>query len=525
MSVADRRVTRRDQEHVIGTLAGLRPALSMVESEGPAQLRQRACQLLARARGLPQVRCLVLESDGRKLSAEAGDAVYRSDDFRHPYAHVIRSGTPLQARIDTLRARMDHPGFQAGIAGLRADWELLCRPLRHPGAPRGWLGVWAMAGPREVVGALNDDPGFIALEGLLCCLWCRLLTAAWAHRQGQDLRHSLQRVRQDKRSHELSGALSRELIGNSPAMSRMRDQVIRAAGTRLAVLLQGETGTGKECVARAIHRHSAQGDGPFVAINCAAIPESLLESELFGHVRGAHSSATRDRAGLLAAADGGTLFLDEIGDMPPALQAKLLRVLESGRYRPLGGGQELRADFRLVSATHQPLTACIREGRFRADLYYRLNQFPLLLPALRERRADIPELADHFAAAYAAREGLPRASLSPTALTNLAARDYPGNLRELRNQVEYACAMAPAGQPIGPADLPLSEARNRAPEDALPGPAFNLREVVRDYEARLIREKLRQFNGNRAKTAISLGLPKRTLAHKCRKLRLDEDLA
>ncbi|WP_041717844.1 sigma-54 interaction domain-containing protein [Alkalilimnicola ehrlichii] len=518
-------MTDGDHGQALGALAGLDAALPLVESEAPAQLRRRACRLLARARGLPQVDCLALDTDGRRLSAGAGNAAYRCDDFRHPYAHVIRSGAPLQACIGTLRARMDHPDFQAGMAGLKGDWELLCRPLCDPDAPRGWLGVWALVGPREVVAALDGDPGFMALEGLLCRLWCRLLTAAKAHRQGQDLRHSLQRLGRDTRAHALSGALSRELIGSSPAMSRLRDQVIRAAGTRLAVLLQGETGTGKERVARAIHRHSAQGDGPFVAINCAAIPETLLESELFGHVRGAHSSATRDRTGLLAAADGGTLFLDEIGDMPPALQAKLLRVLESGWYRPLGGGRERRADLRLVSATHQPLTARIREGRFRADLYYRLNQFPLRLPALRERRADIPELADHFAAAYAAREGRPRASLSPTALTHLAARDFPGNLRELRNQVEYGCAMAPAGQPIGPADLPLSETRERTPVEGLPGPAFNLREVVRDYEARLIREKLRQFNGNRAKTAVSLGLPKRTLAHKCRKLQLDEDPA
>lgn len=517
-------VTATDGERILPALAGLTAALPLVESASPAGLRRRACHLLAGAAGLPRVRCLALDASGGRLSADDADVDYRCDDFRHPYAHVIRGGTPLLARISALRGRMEHPDFLAETADLHGDWYLLCRPLRAPESPRHWLGVWGLAGPRAALAALQDSAGFAALERLLCRLWSRQLAQVRSHRQDEALRHSLRRLREDRRSHELAGSLSRELIGNSPAMARLRDRLVRAADTGLAVLLQGETGTGKECVARALHRYSARRDGPFVAINCAAIPETLLESELFGHVRGAHSAATRDRPGLLAAADGGTLFLDEIGDMPPTLQAKLLRVLESGRYRPLGGSRERGADIRLVSASHQPLAARIRERQFRADLYYRLNQFPLSVPPLRDRREDIPELAEHFAAAYAAREGQPAASLSPAALAHLAAGAFPGNVRELRNHVEYACAMAPAGQPIGPESLPQTDQPETSAEAGPAGPAFNLRQVVRDYEARLIREKLHQFNGNRAQAALSLGLPKRTLAHKCRQLLLDGEL-
>ncbi|RLK51705.1 sigma-54-specific transcriptional regulator [Alkalispirillum mobile] len=513
-----------DGERLVPALTGFASILPLVESSSPAQVRRNACRLLARTAGLPWVRCLALDSDGRRLCADGSDTVYRCDDFRHPFAHVIRSGTPLLGRVNALRGRMNHPDFLAEAANLRGDWDLHCRPLRAPGAPYDWLGVWGMAGSRATLAALQGSADFAALERLLCHLWYRLLAQDRSHRQDQNLRDSLRRLREDQRSHALADSLARELIGHSPAMVRLRERLVRAADTGLAVLLQGETGTGKECVARALHRCSARRDGPFVAINCAAIPETLLESELFGHVRGAHSAATRDRAGLLSAADGGTLFLDEIGDMPPALQAKLLRVLESGRYRPLGGGRERHADIRLVSASHQPLVKLIRERQFRADLYYRLNQFPLSVPPLRDRREDIPELAEHFAVSYAAREGRPTTSLSPSALAHLASGDFPGNVRELRNQVEYACAMAPVGQPIGPELLPQTAPPESPSGIESWGAAFNLREVVRAYEARLIREKLRQFNGNRAKAALSLGLPKRTLAHKCRQLQLDGDL-
>ena len=506
-------------------VGGLVSVVPLVESRSAEQLRRRTVRLLEETVATGWVRLLALDASGRWMSSGDNAARYACDDFRHPYAHVVRSGRPLQARVAELRGRMDDPTFRADIDELPGDWEVECRPLRGAEGANDWLGVMALAGPSRRLQALRAAPDFGALERLVSATWGRLLNQARAHRRDEDLRHSLNRLQQDSRARSLEQALGRQLIGRSPAMAELRARAIRAAETGLAVLLQGETGTGKEHVARAIHEFSARREKPFVAINCAAIPEALLESELFGHLRGAHSGATHDRAGLLAEADGGTLFLDEIGDMPQALQAKLLRVLESGRYRPLGGGREHEVDVRLVSATHQPLVELIRDRRFRADLYYRLNQFPLNLPPLRERREDIGELARHFVDQFATREGRGSIHISSEALARLEEYSFPGNLRELRNALEYACAMATEGEVIRPEALPVT----RASAPTVPGtpcPAqapVNLRQAVRDFEARLIREKLRQFEGDRAKAALSLGVPKRTLAYKCRQFQLDKD--
>jgi len=231
---------------------------------------------------------------------------------------------------------------------------------------------------------------------------------------------------------------------------------------------------------------------------------------------------------LISQADGGTLFLDEIGDMPLPLQAKLLRVLENGRYRPLGASDERHADLRLVAATHQPLHDRIRDQRFRADLYYRLGQFPLSLPPLRERSEDIAELVAAFIADFCRREGRSDTGVTPAALRLLAKRDYPGNVRELKNLIDYACAMTRPGEDIQPTALPgrcdvaIDDVLDTAVRvNGATGSVQDLRQALRDYESELIRLRLQQFDGNRALAAESLGLPKRTLAHKCRQLELD----
>ncbi|MDX5379311.1 MAG: sigma-54 dependent transcriptional regulator, partial [Halomonas sp.] len=364
----------------------------------------------------------------------------------------------------------------------------------------------------------------------LCRLWAGLTRHQGERQREAHLRRSLAQLNDGARRQTLAERLAGDLLGGSTAMQALRRQVVRAAETNLAVLLQGETGTGKDRVARAIHRLSTRCEGPFMAINCAAIPESLLESELFGHAKGAFSGADRAREGLIGQADGGTLFLDEIGDMPLPLQAKLLRVLENGRYRPLGSSEERRADLRLVAATHQPLRERIRHQRFRADLYYRLGQFPLTLPPLRERSEDIAELAEAFVADFCSREGREEVGITPAALRLLRERDYPGNVRELRNLIDYACAMTRPGEDVAPAafaGLGVTEpdrgadAAPTAPLNGRAGDIQDLRRALRDYEAELIRQRLLLFDGNRALAAESLGLPKRTLAHKCRQLELD----
>ncbi|EPC00234.1 hypothetical protein L861_06995 [Litchfieldella anticariensis FP35 = DSM 16096] len=505
-------------------------ALSMVESESPRELRSRSSAILCEALGgtgkTGWAQCLYLEGSGRWLGSDDDETRLACDDFRHPYAHAIRSGKPLILGIAEARSRLDHEGFQAQVSALPGDWQLAVHPLRAVDGKHEWLGVLALGASPAALEWLRRDSDFKAFEALLCRLWARLARHRGERQREEQLRASLTKLSDGTRRQALSDRLAADLLGDSPAMQTLRSQVVRAAETGLAVLLQGETGTGKDCVARAIHRFSTRCDGPFMAINCAAIPETLLESELFGHVRGAFSGADQAREGLIGQADGGTLFLDEIGDMPLALQAKLLRVLESGRYRPLGANEELRADLRLVAATHQPLRERIRDQRFRADLYYRLGQFPLTLPPLRERREDIAELAEAFVTDFCAREGRKEVGITPAALRQLRERDYPGNVRELKNLVDYACAMTRPGVDIDLAALPgQAESPASDPsvdgESRVTGPVSDLRQALRDFEAELIRQRLLYFDGNRALAAESLGLPKRTLAHKCRLLELD----
>jgi two-component system response regulator GlrR len=277
-----------------------------------------------------------------------------------------------------------------------------------------------------------------------------------------------------------AGTWHADLVTCSPRMAELLEEARLVAASDASVLIRGESGTGKELLAQAIHRASRRATRPFIAINCGAIPETLLESELFGHVKGAFTGATKDRAGLFQAADGGTLFLDEIGDMPPALQVKLLRVLQERAVRPLGANRAVPIDVRLLSATHRDLEALLADGSFREDLFYRLNVVTLRLPPLAERREDIPLLAQHFLATLAARHGRPLRGFAPEALRALATAAWPGNVRQLHNVVEQVCALSTG--PLVPlalvqralrtpdvAVLPYAEARRRFERDYLVG--------------------------------------------------------
>ena len=315
--------------------------------------------------------------------------------------------------------------------------------------------------------------------------------------------------------------LASRLIGVSRQTKTLRQQIRLASQHQLTVLLEGETGTGKEVVARLLHDLSPRAHGPFIAINCAAIPESLIESELFGFQKGAFSGALQHQTGLLAQAHGGTLFLDEVGDMPLPMQAKLLRVLESRHYRPLGSGLEKHADFRLVAATHQPLAQRIDEQRFRADLYHRMCQFQIHLVPLRERSEDISPLCHHFLQLIARQQQRRWGALEPTLLHQLEHYAFPGNVRELRNLLEVLCAHSAEGETLTFAALPDEWQQRLLTHDAADD-AFHhihdLRQALRHYEAEVIRARLSFYQGHRGRTAASLGLPKRTLDHKCQRL-------
>jgi transcriptional regulator with PAS, ATPase and Fis domain len=325
-------------------------------------------------------------------------------------------------------------------------------------------------------------------------------------RRFRALATDLDRLREENRALKGSLRVDEILVGDSPAMRRAKELVARAAASRVNVLVTGESGTGKELAAKLLHAGSPRREGPFLALNCAAVPESLLESELFGIERGV-ATGVEARLGKFELASGGTIFLDEIGDTPLAIQAKLLRVLQEREIERLGGRAKVPVDVRVVSATHQDLPAEIRAGRFREDLFYRLRVVEIHMPALHEHREDIPRLAGHFLARIASRDGRRAPSLSRDAVKALLDYPFPGNVRELENLLEGAAALV-SGDTIEAADLQFGIAREGA--DELPVTSVDLRNVENAH----IRRVLAQVKGNKSRAAKLLGVSRRTLYRK-----------
>ncbi len=316
-------------------------------------------------------------------------------------------------------------------------------------------------------------------------------------------------------------SVERALIGEHPTIVKLRQLVERVAQTDATVLTTGESGTGKEVVARAIHALSSRRSRAFVPVNCAAIPHDLLESEMFGHERGAFTGASGRRRGLFSMANGGTIFLDEIGEMPLGLQAKLLRVLEDGVIRPVGSDRGFEVDARVIAASNNDLAAAVRKGTFREDLFYRLQVVPIILPPLRERRSDIPLFIEYFL--KLANERVPgrNTRITREATVHLWSYDWPGNVRELENMVERLVIMCEDGvidTPILPPGMvgPSRMAEARIP-DKLPEAGVGLNALVRELEGRLINEALKQTGGNKQAAARLLGLKRTTFAAKLRR--------
>lgn len=340
----------------------------------------------------------------------------------------------------------------------------------------------------------------------------------------EEVKRLRRQVRQRDQDHD-------EMIGDSPVMRELFRMIDRVASTPSSVLITGESGTGKELVARALHRKSKRSDNPFVAVNCAALPDSLLESELFGHVKGAFTDAREDKEGLFVQADGGTLLLDEVGDLPTSLQPKLLRVLEEQQIRPVGGDEQIDIDVRIVAATHRDLEERVEQGAFREDLYFRLNVIELDLPPLRERGKDVLRLAQHFVEQFADRSDHAVTGLSPEAGRALIQYDWPGNVRELRNYIERAVVLA-LQEHITPEDLPPKvrgagrSGDQQAATDMLALQAQLGEEgmvTMEQLEARYIEFVLRQTEGNKSRAADVLGFDRTTLYRKIDRYDIDTE--
>ncbi len=337
------------------------------------------------------------------------------------------------------------------------------------------------------------------------------------------LRNALgqRQLREENRRLRLAFEEQHRMIGDSPALESLRAAIARCAPTRASVLITGESGTGKELVARAIHTTSPRSRKPFVKVNCAAIPEELIESELFGHVKGSFTGAVKDQAGKFVRADGGTIFLDEIGDMSLKTQAKVLRALQDGEIEPVGAAKVVKVDVRVIAATNKSLSGEISDGRFREDLYFRLNVVPLEIPPLRERPADIPALVDFFADSFCRENNYRKKTFSPQAMQALRQAPWRGNVRELRNAVERLLIMT-AGDTIDTGDLPsglgmaLGEgAPGSVPASLLPsGSGLTLQQFKDDAERLFLMARLREHDWNVAATAKAIDTPRSNLYKK-----------
>jgi len=341
-------------------------------------------------------------------------------------------------------------------------------------------------------------------------------------------RNALHQARLEEENRELRGEAERryDMIGASPPMQRLYEQIRRTAPTQARVLITGENGTGKELIARALHRHSSRSDGPFVPVNCAAIPRDLFESELFGHEKGAFTGATARRTGKFLRAHGGTLFLDEVADMPLETQGKILRVLLDQTFERVGGSIKVQVDVRVVSATSHNLDQAIAAGRFRQDLLHRLNVVPLAVPALRERRDDVPVLARYFMRREAEAQGLTPREISPDAMAALQAADWPGNVRELRNVIARLLILAPDSvhAVIGADRLP-AELSGAAPsilryDNSREIMSLPLRDAREIFEREYLMAQITRFGGNISRTAAFVGMERSALHRKLKLLRV-----
>lgn len=449
-------------------------------------------------------------------------------ELENPLVYGLSTAKPyLVARIDTL---MVGAAFERLRDHLAPRTSLLVVPIQV--GQHEVAGVMAFSGSQAVLESWQADPTWRELIQLLQVLMLRLQQQSRSGPAAQRQESLYQQRAAEKSRLHTTRMLAAGFIGIGQTARRLREDMLRLAVSSLSLLITGETGSGKDQAAWLIHQVSSR-EGKFVPVNCAAMPKDLIEAELFGATRGAYTGATQARKGLVAEADGGTLFLDEIGDMPLVLQGTLLRVLNEKKFRPIGATREQASDFRLICATHRPLTELVRDGTFREDLYFRIRQHVLHIPPLREHPEDIPALVEHLLQEHNRTNAGNVAGITGNALARLQAHAFPGNVRELRSLILAAAEQVEPGRFIRThllAGLEEGTAwtalEHQAPEPSVLDQLLttdNLREALATFERILLRQRLHQVAGSRREAALSLGIPKRTLARKCLELNLTQE--
>ncbi|MFM2484444.1 sigma-54 interaction domain-containing protein [Celerinatantimonas yamalensis] len=517
----------------------LKVSADMLALRTSQQLIECYVRFLTKHLALTTVHIVVPEQDGRHLVALTHPELlnWEVDDFEHPFSHVIQSHQMVLLQAREFPYWSGNPQFAKLLCEQPQTSSVLILPL--PEQQQRVMAIVVMLGDLATLQSIQHNQSWHEFNQIFVQQWQLLGELSQHNTQRSLLRQSLLSMRSEQKHQQLIEQLQHILIGQSESMRQLRKQTVRAAQASLTVLIQGETGTGKELVATALHQLSERSSKAFVAVNCAAIPEQLLESELFGYEKGAFSGAIKSKQGIIAEADGGTLFLDEIGDMPLPLQAKLLRVLETHQYRPVGGNEVRSSDFRLLAATHVQLLEKAKAGLFRQDLYFRICQYPLSLPPLREREGDLERLVHHFVAQFNQVHQRDIRSIHYQVFDELKRYAFPGNVRELKHLIEFGCSQVDGegeltlgcfGEHLESLisddwslpDRPQGHVDDDDAQDGALAKICDLKVALRQYEKQIICTRLKQFQGDRAKAAQSLGVPKRTLAHKCQKLEIED---
>ena len=486
----------------LATLYGIARAIST--SEDLESSFRRVLELLRDGVGLERGMISVLRRDLDEVHLVVGLGLGPDEKLRGRYllgegvtGQVAKTGRPMAFfNLDKEPLFLDRTGARRTVD--RTELAFMCVPIIYEGDV---VGVISTDKVSRLVSDLRLEVKFLSAVAELIAR--KVYTRSVVEENAQ-LKRMLSQTQPNIGS----------MIGNSKRMKEIKGLTAQVADSRTTVLISGETGTGKELIAENIHQLSSRAGKPLIKVNCAALPETLIESELFGHIRGAFTGAVSSNPGRFEAANGGTIFLDEVGELSPVAQAKLLRVLQEGEIQRIGSSKTIKVDVRVVAATNQDLTRLMEKGKFRSDLYYRLNVFPILAPPLRERGGDVLVLAEHFLAKYAAQMQKHVTGFSAAALDLLTAYRWPGNVRELENYVERAVLLAP-GDAIEPKHLP--PAVQSSFRSVKGPPKGELKQLLAAYETELITEALKECRGNQTKAARRLGTTKRIIQYKVKK--------